>query len=98
MAADSAKIIDGKAFAGRLTAAVAVQVAALVAGPDVRPGLAVLAYCLRLKLVPMMLPEDLRLAERKLRAMFPGLVLAASARRLLGLGGFIPMRVKDLVR
>ena len=41
MAADSAKIIDGKAFAGRLTAAVAVQVAALVAGPDVRPGLAV---------------------------------------------------------
>ena len=40
MAADSAKIIDGKAFAGRLTAAVAVQVAALVAGPDVRPGLA----------------------------------------------------------
>ena len=41
MAADSAKIIDGKAFAGRLTAAVAVQVAALTAGPDVRPGLAV---------------------------------------------------------
>ena len=41
MAADSDKIIDGKAFAGRLTAAVSVQVAALVAGPDVRPGLAV---------------------------------------------------------